>query len=147
ELVAQICRLVEGMPLAIELVATWLKILPLEAIVQEIRGSSDILTAHQSSLPRRHRSMRVVIEHSWTLLSEDEQKIFMALAIFRGGFRREAAHAVAGAGLSTLAALVEKSFLTLSEKGRYSIHELLRQFALEKMAAQPDLEAAIKAHF
>lgn len=81
------------------------------------------------------------------MLSQEDQPVFMALAIFRDGFRRHAAQAVAGAGLSVLVAVVEKSLVSLSETGRYSMHELLRQFALEKMADNPSFEEAVKTQF
>jgi predicted ATPase/DNA-binding SARP family transcriptional activator len=140
--VIRICQLVEGMPLAIELAASWLKVLIVENIADEISRGMDILSTHagsgrSSGVPARHQSMRVVMEQTWTLLSDEEQQAFMALALFGGGFRRDAAARVAGATLPLLAQLVEKSLLRMTESGRYSIHELLRQFAFEKLQETP----------
>ncbi len=136
--VVRLCRLVEGMPLAIELAAAWLKVLPVEAIAAEIERGLDILTSRHQSVPARHRSMRVVLEQSWQLLAAPEQEIFQRLSVFRGGFSHEAAHAVAGASLIDLATLVDKSLLQVSATGRYHIHELLRQYAAERLAETPE---------
>ena len=131
--VVEICRLVDGMPLAIELAAGWLKTLQPEGIVQEIRRSMDILATRSRNLPERHRSIRSVFAQSWELLSKDERDVFQKLSVFRGGFTREAAEVVAGATLHTLAGLVDKSLVRLSAEGRYEIHELLRQYGAEQM--------------
>ncbi|HML21353.1 MAG TPA: LuxR C-terminal-related transcriptional regulator [Aggregatilinea sp.] len=133
--VTEICRLVEGMPLAIELAAGWLKTLQPDGIVQEIRRSMDILATRSRNLPERHRSIRSVFSHSWELLHDDERDIFRKLSVFRGGFTREAAEVVAGASLNGLAGLVDKSLVRLSETGRYSVHELLRQYGAEQLDA------------
>jgi predicted ATPase/DNA-binding SARP family transcriptional activator len=134
--VVRICQLVEGMPLGIELAAAWLKTLTCAAIAGEIERSLDFLSSRLRNLPERHRSMRALFEHSWRLLNPDERAVLKRLAILRG-FRQEAAKTVAGASLFTLASLVEKSLVrTMQESsgaGRYQIHELLRQFAEEKL--------------
>lgn len=133
--VAEICRLVDGMPLAIELAAGWLKTLQPEGIVQEIRRSMDILATRSRNLPERHRSIRSVFAQSWELLSGAEREVFQKLSVSRGGFTREAAEVVAGAALHTLAGLVDKSLVRLNAAGRYEIHELLRQYGAEQMNA------------
>ncbi|MCL4301526.1 MAG: tetratricopeptide repeat protein [Anaerolineae bacterium] len=145
--VVRLCRLVEGMPLAIELAAAWLKVLPVEAIVAEIERGLDILTSRHQNVPERHRSMRVVLEQSWQLLAAHEREVFQRLSVFRGGFGPEAARAIAGASLIELAAFVEKSLLQVSSTGRYHIHELLRQYAAERLADTPESVAKIyEAH-
>jgi len=106
-----ICRLVEGIPLALELAAAWGRSLDCAAIAAEIERNLAFLTSPLRNLADRHRSMRAVFEHSWTLLTPDEQAIFQQLAVFRGGFRREAAELVAEATLLQLTALVDKSLL------------------------------------
>jgi predicted ATPase/DNA-binding CsgD family transcriptional regulator len=133
--VVEICRLVSGMPLAIELAVGWLKTLQAADIVHEIQNSMDILATRARNLPERHRSIRSVFDHSWQLMREDEREVFQKLSIFRGGFTRSAANEVAGASLNTLAALMDKSLICLNENGRYSIHELLRQYGAEQMEA------------
>ncbi len=136
--VLRLCRLVEGMPLAIELAAAWLKVLPVEAIVAEIERGLDILTSRQQNVPKRHRSMRVILEQSWQLLTAHEQEIFQRLSVFRGGFSPAAAQAVANASLLDLATFVDKSLLQAGSTGRYHIHELLRQYAAERLAEAPE---------
>lgn len=131
--VAKICRLVEGMPLGIELAAGWLKRLTCADIVSEIERNLDFLATNLRGVPDRHRSIRAVFAHSWQLMSEEEQVVFMKLSVFRGGCTREAAQAVTDASLYLLSDLVDKSLLRLNPDGRYDIHELLRQYADEKL--------------
>ena len=141
--VLEICRLVEGMPLALELAACWLKVLPCKAIAQEIRHNLDFLNSHQRDLPERHRSIRAVLEHGWKLLSPSERETINHLSIFKGGFRREAAEQVAGASLGTLLLLTDKSLLRLEANGRFHIHELVRQYAAEQLG---EVDALLDAH-
>jgi predicted ATPase/uncharacterized protein HemY len=131
--VSHICRLVEGLPLGLELAAAWARLMPCQTIAAEIQKSIDFLATTMRTIPDRHRSLRAVFEQSWQLLSEQEQAVLRKLSIFRGGFEREAAEAVAEASLWLLSALVDKSMLQVSPSGRYSLHELLRQLAEEKL--------------
>jgi predicted ATPase/DNA-binding CsgD family transcriptional regulator len=145
--VVRICQLVEGMPLALELAATWTKTLRCERIAAEIEQNLDFLSTRLRDLPERHHSMRAVFERSWALLSEGEQTVFARLCVFRGGFDDLAAAQCAGASLALLAGLVDKSLLRWEAGGRCQIHELLRQYAEEKLAAKPDeLAQARDAH-
>ena len=138
--VTRICQLVEGMPLALELAAGWTKILSCAEIADEIQRGLDFLTTNKRNMPERHQSMQAVFEQSWQLLTEDERRAFLQLSVFRGGFRREAAEQVAGAALTTLAGLVDKSFLRVSSAGRYEIHELIRQYGEEHLKAVPNAQ-------
>lgn len=131
--VVRICQLVEGMPLGIELAAAWVAVHPCKEIVQEIEHNLDILTTRLRNVPERHRSIRAAFEHSWQLLTETEKTIFSQLSVFRGGFRRDASAKVAGASLSTLSALLDKSLIRHVSADRYDMHELLRQYAAEKL--------------
>jgi len=142
--VARICRLVQGMPLGILLAAAWLTILTPAEIAAEIEASLDFLEADLRDVPDRQRSMRAVFDHSWNLLSTQEQAVMQALSVFRGGFDREAAQQVTGAALRELRALVDKSLLQRDPAGRYGIHELLRQYAAEKLGQVPAEEYAIR---
>ena len=128
--IARICRLVEGLPLGLELAATWMRMMSAGEIAQEIERSLDFLTTTARDVPQRHRSIRAVFDYSWNLLSEEEQRILRQLAVFSGGFTREAAQQVAGAGLPELSALVDKSLLRhMSARARwYDFHELVRQY-------------------
>jgi predicted ATPase/DNA-binding SARP family transcriptional activator len=139
--VVRICQLVEGMPLGIELAAAWRKVFTSEQIAQEVARSLDFLATPLRNVPARHRSMRAVFEHSWRLLTSEEQQVFARLAVFRGGFQQEAAQSVAAASLPLLLALVEKSLLQLTPDRRFQLHELLRQFAEEKLQAIPQAAA------
>jgi predicted ATPase/DNA-binding NarL/FixJ family response regulator len=139
--VARICRLVEGLPLAIELAAAWTKSLSCDAIADEIARNLAFLETSLRNLPPRHRSMRAAFDSSWQLLTPEERAVFRRFAVFRGGFQREAAAQVAGASLPVLASLLDKSLLRYEPDGRYHLHELLRQYAEEHLLAIPD-EAA-----
>jgi predicted ATPase/DNA-binding SARP family transcriptional activator/Tfp pilus assembly protein PilF len=142
--VYRICQIVEGVPLAIELAAAWLKALPCAEIAAEIARGLDFLTTSMRDMPARHRSLRAVFEQSWQLLPPAEQAVMRRLSVFQGGCRQPAAEEVAGASLLELAALVEKSLLRVTPDRRYRIHELLRQFAAEKLAADPAEDAATR---
>jgi len=135
--VMRICQLVEGMPLGVELAAAWVTVHSCEEIAGEIERNLDILTARLRNVPARQRSIRATFEHSWQLLSEMEKSLFARLSVFRGGFRAEAAALVAGASTSALAALLDKSLVRRVSPDRYDIHELLRQYAAEKLEANP----------
>jgi predicted ATPase/DNA-binding CsgD family transcriptional regulator/Tfp pilus assembly protein PilF len=144
--VIRLCQQVEGMPLALELAAAWLKRLPCKEIVAEIERGLDVLESPARNVEARHRSMRAVLEHSWSLLSEKEQAVFRKLAAFQGGFTREAAEQVTAATLSILSALVDKSWLRVESSGRYSLHELVRQYAAERLADSGEVNATRDAH-
>ncbi len=143
--VARICRLVGGLPLAIELAAAWAPVLSSGEIAHEIAVNLDFLATHLRDVPQRHRSMRAVFDHSWNLLSQEERELFMRLSVFRGGFRREAAEQAAEASLPLLSSLVAKSFLRRNPLGRYEIHELLRQYTAGKLKDNPSLGGLAEA--
>jgi DNA-binding SARP family transcriptional activator/predicted ATPase len=145
--IARICRLVEGAPLALELASSWVKALTCADIAAEIERSLDFLTTSLRNVPERHRSLRAVFEQSWEMLSPGEKEVFRKLTVFRGGFRREAAQVVVGATLPVLAGLVDKSLLRLGSTGRYQVHELLRQYAAEKLGENwQEREAVLDAY-
>ena len=131
--VIQICRLVEGTPLAILLAAAWVAVLTPAEILAEIGRGFDFLASDLRDVEARQQSLRAVFGHSWRLLTEREQTIFAQLSVFRGGFTREAAAAVTEASPRDLLALVNKSLLHHTPAGRYEIHELLRQYAEEHL--------------
>ena len=136
--VIRICQLVEGMPLAIELAAAWVRVLSCETIQQELENSFEFLGDSLAHVPERHRSLRIVFEYSWNLLTDEERHIFQRLSVFRGGFGREAVSQITGATVKSLVSLVDKSLLKHDANERYFIHELLRQFAEEKLSLNPD---------
>ncbi|MCL4254461.1 MAG: protein kinase, partial [Anaerolineae bacterium] len=136
--VARICRLTYGLPLAIILAAAWVELLSLKEIADEIAKSLDFLESDMRDLPDRHKSMRAVFDYSWNLMNDAERDSFIRLSVFRGKFDRSAAQAVSDAGLRTLMGLVNKSLLHRDHEGNYEIHELLRQYAEERLKANPD---------
>jgi len=143
--ILRICQLVDGMPLGIELAAAWVRTLTSEEIANQIERGLDFLNISARDLPARHRSMRAVFDHSWKLLTEEEQGVLLRLSIFKGGFQSEAAEQVAGAKLSSLSTLVTKSLVRRSGDHRYDLHELIRQFASEQFVNHPEEHVATHA--
>jgi predicted ATPase len=145
--IAHICRLVEGMPLGIELAAAWVHVLSCAEIAQEIERTIDFLATTRRDMPERHRSLRATFDHSWQRLTEEERRVIRRLSVFRGGSTRDAAEQVAGATLAILAALVAKSLVRHQADGRYDLHELMRQYSAEQLAEAGEAEVAHRAHF
>jgi predicted ATPase/DNA-binding SARP family transcriptional activator len=135
--VLRICQLLQGMPLGIVLAASWVATLPLSEISQAVERDIDFLATDMGDVPGRQRSLRAAFDYSWKLLSRREQEIYAQISTFRSGFTYVAAQAVTGAALRDLRALVDKSLLTISPEGRYDAHELLRQYAAEKLMQTP----------
>ena len=142
----EICQLVQGMPLALILAAGWVDMLSFAEIAEEITMSLDFLESERRDLPERQRSVRAVFAGSWQQLHEDVQKAFACLSVFRGGFTRQAAQKVAGANLRTLRKLVNNSFISVQENGRYEIHELMRQFGAEQLQTWGEADEMRAAH-
>ena len=130
--IGQICRLLEGSPLAIELAAGWAQSYNCHDILLEIQQGLDFLATSIRNVPPRHRSLRVTFDQSWRMLLPKDQATFARLAVFRGGFSREAARTVADTSLTALTRLTDSSMI-YSESGRYQIHELLRQYGREQL--------------
>jgi predicted ATPase len=139
----EICRLLGGLPLGIELAAATLWGRTTAELAEAVRADLDVLASSAADVAPQHASLRAVFEVSWGLLTADEQKAFARLAVFRGGFDPGAARQVAGAGAGTLDALVGHSLLHRGGDGRYDLHETLRQYAAEKLTG--DDEAACSA--
>jgi DNA-binding SARP family transcriptional activator len=136
--VTRICQLVGGMPLAIELAASWSRLLNPNEIVKELEQSLDLLSSQNRDLPERHHSMQSVFEASWQRLSEVEQTALRKLSVFQGGFDREAARDVADLDLPVLLSLVNKSFLWRDVAGRFSQHPLILQYLRHKANDYPE---------
>jgi predicted ATPase/DNA-binding SARP family transcriptional activator len=143
--IARICQLVEGMPLAVEMAAAWVKMLSCQEIATEIERDLDFLSAQWRGMPERHRTLRAVFEYSWQLLSDADRRTFCQLSVFQDGFPREAALQVASASLPRLTFLADKSFVRRRPGGRYDIHPLLKQYAAEKLAANQELLSQTRA--
>ncbi len=136
--VGQICRRVEGLPLGIELAASWVGMMSCQEIVTEIDQSVDFLATTMRGVPDKHRSLRAIFNQTWLRLSDDQQKGFRNLAVFKGGFQREAAGMVAGVSLPMLLDFSQKSLLRRDDSGRFEMHALLKAFADEKLDELPE---------
>jgi tetratricopeptide (TPR) repeat protein len=135
--VQQICQSVQGLPLGIELAAAWVRTLSCAEIAAKVNQSLAILSDQVDDHPHRHQSLQAVFDSSWRMLTTAEQDALLKLAVFQGGFERQAAQQVAGATLPLLAGLLDKSLLVRDETdGRYALLEVLRQLIQEKWTPQ-----------
>lgn len=130
----RLCRALGGLPLAIELASAWLWALSVSDIAARVEAELDFLTSDDDTLSARHRSLQAAFDASWSLLTEGERGSLAKLAVFRGGFTAEAAEAVAGASLADVLALMSRSLVSKAGEGRFALHELLRQYAAEKLS-------------
>jgi predicted ATPase/DNA-binding SARP family transcriptional activator len=131
--VIDIVEAVGGMPLAIELAAQWVHLLPPSEIARELRESMDLLERNPASRLRparpEHDSVRAVLERTWQFMAPSERRAMEALSVFRGGFTRAAAQRVASVPLPLLSTLVDKSLLASDGAGRFSMHPLVAAYA------------------
>jgi predicted ATPase len=159
--IVRICQQLAGLPLAIELAAASLRFLPLHEIDRQIRLNLDVLATTGRDVPGRHRSLRAVFDHSWNLLDKPERALLARLAVFRGGCTFAAASQVAGASLTALIALLDKSLLQRAagvrsevdhgegqstNQARFLMLEPIQEYALEKLAARGEAESLRRAH-
>ncbi|MDQ3656021.1 MAG: LuxR C-terminal-related transcriptional regulator [Chloroflexota bacterium] len=154
-LVAEICRCLDGLPLAIELAAVRIKVLPLPALRDRLRYRLPLLTGGGRDRPERQRTMEASIAWSYDLLAPEEQRFLRQLSVFVGGFTLEAAEAVAGPGQETgtldlVTVLVDQSLLrpmeTPGDTPRYMMLETIREFVEDKLAASGEADAVRDRH-
>jgi predicted ATPase/DNA-binding SARP family transcriptional activator len=163
--VVRICRQVEGLPLALELAASWVGVMSCGEIADAIDESLDFLATTWSDVPGRQRSLRATFDYGWSLLSREEQDAFACLSVFRGEFSYAAARAVVGnpcalrcrhdgpndrltpSGGCLFRAFVDKALLQEVAPGRYRLHNLLRQYAEEKLVQRELGQAAARLRF
>lgn len=141
--VGEICRRLDGLPLAIELAAARIRQLSLADIVSQLTARLALLSSGPRDLPKRQQTIRGAIDWSVELLSSDEQKLFARLAVFTGGFTDEAAAAVAGS--SDLEKLISASLVRRGD-AHFEILEVLREYALERLTHSGDLLDAQQRH-
>ncbi|PYT00029.1 MAG: hypothetical protein DMF63_08650 [Acidobacteria bacterium] len=158
--VAEICRRLDGLPLAIELAAARVKLLAPQSILDRLQNALNILTGGSADLPKHQQTMLDTIRWSYELLEEDEQILFRHLAIFTGGFTVEAAEYVANksgpaAGsnrsvLDLLTSLVEKNLLNVIEQpdgnSRLRFLEVVREFALQMLQETGEFDLLRNIH-
>jgi predicted ATPase len=144
--IVEICRRLDNLPLAVELAAARAKLLPPSAILERLEQVLPFLTGGPRDAPERQQTLRATIEWSYDLLSDAERVALRQLAIFRGSFLLDAAAAVAGADLDTVAALVDKSLLKPTGEARFLMLETLREFALEQLDETGETEQTALRH-
>jgi predicted ATPase len=142
---AEICRRLDSLPLAIELAAARVKVLPPGELLGRLDRRLPMLTTSRRDLPERQQTLRATIEWSYELCSPEEQQLFGRLAVFSGGFTLDAAETVCNAVLDTLASLLDKSLIR-REAERFSMLETIREFALEQLDASDDAELIRRRH-
>ena len=151
--IAELCDYLAGLPLAIELAASWTRLLSPADVLNEIARGEEVLVSDLADLPDRHRNLTVMLDSTWQALDSTQQRVLAQLSIFTGSFTSEAAEVVTGASLTQLRTLVEASLIQRIPDGptgsRFRVHELIRTFALHEAAvADPALvETAQAARF
>lgn len=147
EAIQEICRLTQGMPLALVLAASWTALLSPEEIIRELKYGFDFLESDIQDVPARQRSIRAIFDYTWSLMSDDERQLVLRLSIFRRGFTREAAKSVAQGNLRSLMSLLNRAVIqSSSQDGRIEIHEMLRLYAQEQLQRSGDFEALRGVH-
>jgi predicted ATPase len=159
ESITEICRRLDGLPLALELAAARARLLSPRAILARLENRLELLRSNATDRPVRHRTMRQVIDWSYVLLGDAERALLNRLATFVGGISLEGAEAVApppAAGLrrpvvlDLLESLCSKSLLRVEEsfngEPRFAMLETVREFAMERLHAVGDADAAVRAH-
>jgi predicted ATPase/DNA-binding SARP family transcriptional activator len=148
--ILRICRLVEGLPLGIELAAAGVGYHSSQEIAAQIEQDIDILAVSWRNMPRRHRSLRAVFDHSWSLLPPEAQRALRQVSVFRGGFTPQAAKNVSEVSQEILRLLVDRSLLRWSTprqgSKRFDLHELLRQYAYERLVEAGEEQTACARH-
>ncbi len=145
--IVRLCRLLEGLPLGLELAAAWVRLLRPDEVADALEANLDALDTGHRDVSPRHRSLRAMLDHAWSLLADDERAALAGVAVFRGGFLREAAEAVAGTSLRTLLALVNKSLLRRTAVGRFIALDVVRRYGLERLGEdQARHETVLQAH-
>jgi predicted ATPase/class 3 adenylate cyclase len=139
EAVAEICRRLDGLPLAIELAAARTRVLPPHQLLRRLERRLPLLSSGSRDAPVRQRTLRATIEWSHDLLHDEEQRLFARLSVFIGGFTFEAAEMICSADLDTLESLVESS-LVRPDVDRFTMLETIREYAVERLEEAGEAE-------
>ena len=147
----EVCDMLHGLPLAIELAASWIPVLSPRDLLDHLRQADTALASDTALVEDRHRSLAMILDSSWCWLSPRERTVLSALAIFVGGFTREAAEAVADADLGVLATLAERSLIQrlpdAQGGSRFQVHELIRHYALRHLEEDSGIRSRHFAYF
>lgn len=145
-LVEELCHKVEGHPLSIELLASATATLSIPDLVDDLNANQGLFDPAASSVPSERRSLSIVLERSWQLLSEAQRVTLRRLVCFQGGFTQAAALHIAQTTPEVLASLVEKSFIHQISQGRFVLHEIIQQFAVQKAIKHGQLAPTRETH-
>ena len=146
EPVGEICRRLDGLPLAIELAAARVALLSPDELLTRLDKRLPLLASRSRDAPARQQTLRATIEWSYELLEPTEQELFSRLAVFRGGFALEAAESICGADLDVLESLVVKSLVRRLATGRLLLLDTIREYAAELLEASAEAETIRKRH-
>jgi predicted ATPase/class 3 adenylate cyclase len=144
--VGEICRRLDGLPLALELAAVRIKLLPPKQILERLGRSLELLTSGTRDVSERQRTLRATIEWSYELLGDPGKRLFAQLAVFAGSFDLQAAQEIAGADLDALASLVDNSLLRRSRAERFFMLETIREYALGLLDQSPEAAPIPQRH-
>lgn len=151
--VAEVCRLLEGIPLALELAAPWIELLPADVLLRRLENRLQWLVGGPRDVPAHQRTMRATLEWSHGLLDADEQALLRRLSVFAGGASPEAigtvcqaAGPLAGAALDAVAGLSNKSLVRSDAGGRVTVLETVRAYGHDLLVAAGEAEATARAH-
>ncbi len=145
--IVQLCQLVDGMPLALELAATWMRALTCGEIAQQLEQPADLLTTSWRELPPRHRSLHAACETSWRMLAPQAQAAFRSLGVFHGSFDASAAEHVAETALPILVQLIDASLVRREPSGRFALHPLIRHYAEIQLRAFPAHDMCVRNRY
>jgi predicted ATPase/DNA-binding CsgD family transcriptional regulator len=147
----EVCDMLHGLPLAIELAASWIPVLSPRDLLDHLRQADTALASDTALVEDRHRSLAMILDSSWCWLSPRERTVLSGLAIFVGGFTRDAAEAVADADLGVLAVLAERSLIQrlpdAQGGSRFQVHELIRHYALHQLEDDREIRSRHFTYF
>jgi predicted ATPase/DNA-binding XRE family transcriptional regulator len=149
--IVEVCRKLDGIPLAIELAAARVNILQATEILNQLQNSFALLSSDNRMVLSRHQTLQASLDWSWDLLSEAEQRFMRQLAVFAGGWTLESAQAICDEDVLNLTgALVKKSLIGVKQEAgretRYGFHEIIRQYTCEKLIASDENESVRTRH-
>lgn len=131
--IARISQQVQGLPLALELAASWVRVMPIGRVASELMQGYALLETEHADLPERHRNLKAILDKTWTGLSEKKRHALTRLTVFQGGCSLEAAEEVAETHFTVLLSLINESLVKRSTRGRMELHPLVHRYASSKL--------------